>query len=112
MSTVKVAAIQHPSAATAAITLDADGGALIGGQAAYARNLLYNGAMQVAQRGTSTASITTSGYYTADRWKSVVTTQGTWTQSIESDAPTGSGLRKSLKMLCTTADAAPAAGDF
>jgi hypothetical protein len=36
-----------------------------------ARNLLYNGAMQVAQRGTSTASITTSGYYTADRWTPV-----------------------------------------
>jgi hypothetical protein len=36
---------------------------------------------------------------------------GTWTQSVENDAPTGSGFRKSLKMLCTTADASPAAGD-
>jgi hypothetical protein len=81
-------------------------------QSAYPyRNLLYNGAVQVHQRGTSTASITAAGYYTADRWQAGVTTMGTWTQSVENDAPTGSGLRKSLKMLCTTADASPAAAD-
>lgn len=75
-------------------------------------NLLHNGAMQIHQRGTSTASITTSDFYTADRWWAVVGTLGTWTQSVENDAPTGSGFRKSLKMLCTTADASPAAGDY
>jgi hypothetical protein len=75
------------------------------------RNLVINGDMQIAQRGTSTASITTAGYYTADRWRQSLTTLGTWTQSVENDAPTGSGFRKSLKMLCTTADASPAAGD-
>ena len=75
------------------------------------RNLLINGAMQVAQRGTSVSSITSGGYYTADRWNEAITTQGTWTISVENDAPTGSGFRKSLKMLCTTADASPAAGD-
>lgn len=66
------------------------------------RNVIINGAMQVAQRGTSTASITTGGYYTVDRWKANVAA-GTWTQSVENDAPTGSGFRKSAKMLCTTA---------
>lgn len=76
------------------------------------RNLLSNGAMQVCQRGTSVTSITTSGYYTADRWQTSVGTTGTWTQSVESDAPTGSGFRKSLKMLCTTADASLAASDY
>jgi hypothetical protein len=75
------------------------------------RNVVINGAMQVAQRGTSTASITVSDYYTADRWYLGVLTLGTWTQSLENDAPTGSGFRKSWKMLCTTADASPAAGD-
>ena len=75
-------------------------------------NLLFNGAMQVAQRGTSTASITTGGYYTADRWLTSIAALGTWTQSVENDAPTGSGLRKSLKILCTTADAAPSASDY
>jgi hypothetical protein len=75
------------------------------------RNVVINGAMQVAQRGTSTASITASAYYTADRFATANTTLGTWTQSVEADAPTGSGFRNSLKMLCTTADASPAAGD-
>jgi hypothetical protein len=75
-------------------------------------NLLFNGAMQVHQRGTSTTGITTQGYYTADRWKIELSSLGTWTQTVENDAPTGSGFRKSFKMLCTTADAAPAAGDY
>lgn len=75
------------------------------------RNVLYNGAMQVAQRGTSTASITAGNVYTADRWSLGIATLGTWTQSVENDAPTGSGFRKSLKMLCTTADASPSALD-
>ncbi len=75
------------------------------------RNLIINGAMQVAQRGTSASSLTTTGYRTADRWQFQITTQGTWTMSVENDAPTGSGFRKSTKVLCTTADASPAAGD-
>jgi len=74
-------------------------------------NFVINGAMQVAQRGTATSSITTSGYYTADRFAFVVVNQGTWTNSIENDAPTGSGFRKSFKALCTTADAAPSGTD-
>ena len=75
------------------------------------RNLIINGGMSVAQRGTSVASITTDGYYTADRFGTRNITLGTWTQSVENDAPTGSGHRKSLKMLCTTADVSPSAGD-
>jgi hypothetical protein len=75
-------------------------------------NVIINGAMQVAQRGTSTASITTSAYNTADRFFNDISSFGTWTQSVENDAPTGSGFRKSLKMLCTTADASPAAADY
>jgi hypothetical protein len=87
-------------------------GSDIGEQALSNRNVIINGAMQVAQRGTSTASVTTSGYYTADRFNGLVSSMGTWTQSVEADAPTGSGFRNSLKMLCTTADASPAAGDL
>jgi hypothetical protein len=75
------------------------------------RNVVINGAMQVAQRGTSVASITTSGYRTADRWRLAVDALGTHTATIENDAPTGSGFRKSWKLNCTTADASPAATD-
>jgi hypothetical protein len=76
------------------------------------RNVVINGAIQVAQRGTSTASITATGYYTADRVYTEINALGTWTQSVENDAPTDSGFRKSLKMLCTTADSTPAAADY
>jgi len=76
------------------------------------RNVIINGAMQVAQRGTSTASITSTGYFTTDRYALGIITLGTWTQSTENDAPTGSGLRKSTKVLCTTADASPGFGDL
>lgn len=79
------------------------------------RNLLYNGAMQIAQRGTSTSSIAVApgNYYTADRWLTRNNPQiGVWTQSIESDAPSGSGFVKSLKMLCTTAESSPSATDL
>ena len=78
------------------------------------RNLLINGDMQIAQRGTSVASISSTGgtYNTADRQQMYIDTAGTWTQSVENDAPTGSGFRKSLKMLCTTANASLSAGSL
>ena len=77
--------------------------------------LIINGDMQIAQRGTSTASITSNGYYTCDRWYHRNSSLGTWTQTQESltsgDAYTD-GFSKSLKMDNTTADASPSAGDF
>jgi hypothetical protein len=76
------------------------------------KNIVINGDMSIAQRGTSQASITTTGYKTVDRFQTVITTLGTWTQSQSTDVPTGQGFAKSLKMDCTTADASPAAGDL
>lgn len=111
MSTLRVGSINNAAASAGGITIDSSGG-VSGALPAPNRNLLYNGAMQVSQRGTSTASITTNGYYTADRWQTQISSLGTWTHSVETDAPTGSGLRRSLKVLCTTADAAPSAGDY
>ena len=75
------------------------------------RNIIINGDMSIAQRSTSTASITSTGYHTVDRWRTPITTQGTWTQSQSTDVPSGQGFSSSLKMDCTTADASPAAGD-
>jgi len=72
------------------------------------RNLILNGSIDVAQRGTSSSNITTSGYYTADRW--LHAPFATWTQTVESDAPTGIGLRNSLRLLCTTSNNSPTSG--
>lgn len=111
MSTLKVSEIRNASSASGGLSIAADG-VVSGALPSPNRNLLYNGAMQVAQRGTSTASITSLDYFTVDRWAFGGGTQGVWTMSVESDAPTGSGFHKSAKVLCTTADASPAAGDF
>jgi len=75
------------------------------------RNIIINGDMSIAQRGTSVSSITGDGYYTVDRFEIDIATLGTWTQSQSTEVPTGQGFAKSLKMDCTTADASPAAGD-
>ena len=75
------------------------------------RNIVINGDMQIAQRATSVASITTSGYKTLDRYIFTNTSLGTWTMSQSTDVPTGQGFANSLKLDCTTADASPAAAD-
>lgn len=76
-------------------------------------NLIINGDMNIAQRGTSKAGIIASGYHTIDRMSTQLQSLGTWSQAQKSDDfPIGSGFRSSLKMLCTTANAAPAATSF
>jgi hypothetical protein len=75
------------------------------------KNIIINGDMSLAQRSTSVASITSSGYYTLDRHRLAISSLGTWTQSQSTDVPAGQGFATSLKMDCTTADAAPAASD-
>jgi hypothetical protein len=75
------------------------------------RNIIINGDMSIAQRSTSVASITSSGYYTLDRHRLAISSLGTWTQSQSTDVPAGQGFATSLKMDCTTADASPSASD-
>ena len=75
------------------------------------KNLIINGDMRIAQRGTSQTSITSSGYYTVDRWYMVNDATGTWTQTQDTDVPTGQGFATSVKLACTTADASLSASD-
>ena len=85
--------------------------ALIGSQTALSnRNLIINGAMQVAQRGTSTTGVTSTTTYGADRFALQLNSIGTYTLSQSSTAP--DGFSNSFKIDCTTADASPAAGDY
>ena len=73
------------------------------------RNLVINGAMQVAQRGNSTG-VTGTGYYGPDRFETVLSTAGTWSVSQSSTAPDGFG--SSFKFDCTTADSSLSTGDY
>tara|TARA_R110002096_G_scaffold434284_1_gene655356 strand:- start:169 stop:1275 length:1107 start_codon:yes stop_codon:yes gene_type:complete len=71
------------------------------------KNIVINGDMSIAQRGTSATGITSQSYYTADRWETRYSSGGTWTQTQSTDVPSGQGFATSLKMDCTTAQASP-----
>ncbi len=76
MSSIKVTNIQHASAASAAITLDANGQATLNGLAyptsgsLSGRNRIINGDMRIDQRNAGASVTPASGAYTytVDRW--------------------------------------------
>jgi len=85
------------------------GGHQIGGR----RNIVINGAMQVAQRATSVTGLGADGsaYNTLDRFKtSFSSTAGRLTMTQTADGP--SGFANCLKFDCTTADTSIAAGEY
>ena len=78
------------------------------------RNLIINGAMEIAQRGTSATGKTGSGIYTVDRMALGIDSLGTWTvtqESLTSGAAYNAGFKKAFRIDCTTADASPASSD-
>jgi len=80
---------------------------------AVGRNMVINGAMNVAQRSASVTGLGgASAYYTLDRWKLVsLSTAGRLTMSQTADGPNGISAN-CLKLDCTTADASIAAGEI
>ena len=77
------------------------------------RNIIINGDMSIAQRGTSTSGIGSSnGYFSCDRFSTLTASGNTmrFTQTQDTDVPTGQGFTTSLKMDCTTAEASLSAG--
>ena len=97
---------------TKAAELAKIGGVLTNSQIGGRRNIIINGAMQVAQRGTSATGVGASaGYFTCDRWKAELgNSAGRFTMSQTSDGPTG--FAKCLKLDCTTADTSIASNEF
>lgn len=77
------------------------------------RNVIINGAMQVAQRGTSATGLGggSPSYSTVDRFSVTPSaTAGRFTMTQDSSAPSGFG--NSVKLECTTADTSIAAGEI
>lgn len=74
------------------------------------RNLIINGAMQVAQRGTSATGVGSGsgGYKTVDRFE-ISTNMGACTITQDSTGP--DGFANSVKFLVTTAVASPSSGE-
>ena len=94
MSTLKVTNIESPSGGgvNAKIT-DINGGQLSN------RNLIYNGAMTVSQRGTSGSTTSGGSYPSLDRWSCNDGGIADFTVSQSTDAP--AGFANSAKWACT-----------
>ena len=74
------------------------------------RNIIINGAMQVAQRGTSFADIGSSTY-ALDRFHTSSTATGELAVTISQSSTSPDGFSNSMKLLATTAETTVAAGD-
>ena len=117
MSQINVDAIRHTSASSDAITLASDGKCAVTGSTITSdignftnlpnRNLIINGACNVAQRASSG---TGTGYKSLDRWNSYASTGSWgWTQSKDTDSP--DGFSNSFKIDVTTAHT-PGAAEY
>ena len=74
------------------------------------RNLIINGDMTIAQRGTS--ATTTGGYHNIDRWNYQHSTDGGFSGTQSSDVPSGTGFTKSLLWTVTSADSSFSSGQY
>ena len=112
MSTLKVDAIRHNSATSDAITTAADGTctAKITNNLSN-RNLVINGAMQVAQRGVSNTTVSGPGYYTVDRMRYSESSLGTTVIKQEQSTDSPDGFAFSFKSTITTAEGSVEATD-
>ena len=108
MSTIKVTNIEHASTGNGGIQLDNAGHVTVDGvQMPSAgplsnRNIVINGAMQVAQRGTTSSS--TNDYCSLDRFR-VDANQGAWQfsqESLSSGDPYNLGFRYFARLKNTT----------
>ena len=75
------------------------------------KNIVTNGAMQVAQRATSATGLGASnGFFTVDRFKMLFNTSGRLTMEQVADGP--SGFANCIKLSCTTADTSIASNEY
>ena len=76
------------------------------------RNMVINGDMAIAQRGTSATTVVYDTVHTVDQWKANYTQGATSVFSVEqsTDVPSGQGFKKSLLYKCTTAESSLNAG--
>ena len=116
MSTIRVTNIEHGSTTDGGIQLDNAGHVTVDGQqmptagALSNRNLIINGAMQVAQRGTSSSEFNSYGTVDRFRLKKVLMDNLAGTQQQSTTAP--AGFSNSFKIDITTAESALAADEF
>ncbi len=126
MSQLNVNAIRHTSASSDAITLASNGKCAVTGSTVTAdtgkftnlpnRNLIINGAMNIAQRGTSTTS-GNYGFHVIDRFRTGTDGQDESLTIAQADVASGttpytSGFRKALKITNGNQTSGAGAGDY
>jgi len=74
------------------------------------RNLVINGSFAVSQRATSVTGVTGDGYQAVDRFKTAISSAGTFTLSQAADGP--AGFSTCHKFDCTTAKSSLDAGNY
>ena len=69
------------------------------------KNILINGSMSIAQRGTQTTGITGDTFGACDRWEADLASAGTWTMEQIGDAPYNTGFTHCTSLTCTASHA-------
>ena len=102
--------IQAPAVAgTTTLNLPATSSTLATQNALGVRNLIINGDMRIAQRGTTATPSTGTAYYTVDRFNFRDQNTGAYTIDQSTDAPTN--FTHSTKITVTAADTSIASGE-
>ena len=120
MSTLRVDAIRHNSDTSDAITMASDGTctakitSVNGGSQLSHRNIIVNGAMTIAQRGSSSTS---NGYHTVDRFQVNNSATDEAPTQAQVDVASGTtpyslGFRKALKVTNGNQTSGAGASDF
>ena len=69
------------------------------------KNIIINGDMSIAQRGTSFTSLAGVSQYNLDRWETIGVNVGSGRYQIDQSTDTPTGFNYSQKISCTTAEA-------
>ena len=102
MSTLKVDNIRHNNATSDAITMASDGTCtaritgMTGGGGLSHRNKVINGAMNICQRATTQNTISSSGYYVADRFHINMVNVGSFRTNLFQSSQSPDGFNNSL----------------
>jgi hypothetical protein len=107
MSTIQTNAIVDASGGN---TATVNGISPLANSARFARNLIINGDMNVAQRATS--QVLTSGLFTCDRFQLHSSGLDQWAGTMAQVADAPDGFSNSLKFTTTTVETALGAGEY
>ena len=103
-NTLDVGTPSDNTVTTAKLADDAVTNAKLSFNANQYRNIIINGDMSIAQRGTSFTSLSGVSQYNLDRWETIGVSVGSGRYQIDQSTDTPTGFTYSQKISCTTAE--------